>query len=117
MFLKRELQASLYNGVGNTRNGILGVVLPNMLSIIYTGSGQCYFCGNTHTFVNINNSTSITEFGYNYYIPNNKCSWSEDDRYCVLVGWDDFIRTPENYIEEAFQKRTHSITSKIKVKP
>ena len=29
-FIKRELQASLYNGKGNTRNGILGVVLPNM---------------------------------------------------------------------------------------
>src|SRR5690554_667865 len=29
-FLKRELQASLYNGIGNTKNGILGVVLPNM---------------------------------------------------------------------------------------
>ncbi|UPT69906.1 MAG: TIR domain-containing protein [Flavobacterium sp. JAD_PAG50586_2] len=92
-FLKRELQASLYNGVGNTRNGILGVVLPNMLSSIYTGSGQCYSCGKVHTYVNITNSTTITEFGYNYYIPSNKCSWSEDDRYCVLVSWDDFVRT------------------------
>lgn len=29
-FIKRELQASLYNGEGNTRSGILGVVLPAM---------------------------------------------------------------------------------------
>ena len=28
-FIKRELQASLYNGAGNTRNGVLGVVLPD----------------------------------------------------------------------------------------
>ena len=34
-FIKRELQASLYNGVGNSRNGILGVVLPNMYDKIY----------------------------------------------------------------------------------
>ena len=37
-FIKRELQASLYNGKGNTRNGILGVVLPNMTNycLLYT---------------------------------------------------------------------------------
>jgi len=29
-FIKRELQASLYNGKGNTRSGILGVVLPSI---------------------------------------------------------------------------------------
>ena len=27
-FIKRELQASLYDGEGNTKSGILGVVLP-----------------------------------------------------------------------------------------
>lgn len=36
-FIKRELQASLYNGKGNTRNGILGVVLPNMTNYIPVG--------------------------------------------------------------------------------
>ena len=30
-YIKRELQASLYNGENNTKNGILGIVLPNML--------------------------------------------------------------------------------------
>ena len=29
-YIKRELQASLYNGENNTINGILGIVLPNM---------------------------------------------------------------------------------------
>lgn len=27
-YIKRELQASLYNGENNTKNGILGIVLP-----------------------------------------------------------------------------------------
>lgn len=33
-FIKRELQASLYNGTGNTRNGILGVVLPHVVDSV-----------------------------------------------------------------------------------
>ena len=37
-FIKRELRASLHNGKGNTRNGVLGVVLPEMYSKIYKGS-------------------------------------------------------------------------------
>ena len=71
-FLKRELQASLYNGVGNTKNGILGVVLPNMYERVYGGKGICSACGNSHNYVNINNNTTISEFAYNYYIPNTK---------------------------------------------
>lgn len=41
-FIKRELQASLYNGQNNTRSGILGVVLPAMYSKIYKGSYVCF---------------------------------------------------------------------------
>ncbi|WP_167618073.1 TIR domain-containing protein [Maribellus sediminis] len=116
-YIKRELQASLYNGQGNTKNGVLGIVLPTMTGSIYTGSGVCNVCGNTHTYVNIADNTTIKEFSYNYYIPNNKCSWNEDDRYCVLVKWEDFIAKPEKYIDKAFDKRTHPISSKTKVKP
>lgn len=116
-FLKRELQASLFNGKNNTKNGILGIVLPDMYDSIFTGSGNCIVCGKSHRYVNINNATVIKEFSYNYYIPNNKCAWSEADKYCILVKWDDFARTPENYIEKAFQKRTSDISSKTKVKP
>ena len=103
--------------MGNTKNGILGVVLPSMYSSIYQGSGTCSVCGNTHNYVVINDTTVIKEFSYNYYIPHNKCAWSEDDRYCVLVKWDDFIQNPEFYIEQAFQKRTHSIATHTRVRP
>lgn len=116
-FIKRELQASLYNGQGNSKNGILGIVLPSMTGRIFTGSVVCSVCGNTHTLVNIADNTTIKEFSYNYYIPHNKCSWNEDDRYCVLVKWEDFIANPEEYIDRAFDKRTHPISSKTKVKP
>lgn len=119
-FIKRELQASLYNGKANSRNGILGIVLPNMYEKIYTGSGSCASCGNSHNYVSINNETVIKEFSYNYYIPHNKCAWSEDDRYCVLVKWDDFKKdtnTAENFINLAFDKRKHPIAEKVKVYP
>ena len=116
-YIKKELQASLFNGENNTRSGILGIVLPKMYDKIYTGSGVCTKCGKNHTYVNINNNTVIKEFSYNYYIPNDKCSWSEADRYCVLVKWDDFVSEPEKYIDKAFDKRDSEISSKIKVRP
>jgi MTH538 TIR-like domain (DUF1863) len=118
-YIKRELQASLYNGKGNTRNGILGVVLPSVYNDIFKGKKICSLCEEPHeiNIVNINDSTTIKEFSYNYYIPNDKCSHSEDDRYCVLVKWDDFCQDPEKFIERAFKKRTHPIAEKVKVYP
>lgn len=114
-YIKRELQASLYKNP----NGILGIVLPNMYNKIYKGKYTCSECGQEHNFVNINNDTTIREFNYNYYLPldEDKCAWSESDRYCVLVKWDDFIESPNTYIEKAFNKRNDDIVSKIKVYP
>jgi hypothetical protein len=68
-YIKRELQASLYDGEGNTKNGILGVVLPNMHDVIFVGSGVCSKCGKSHNYVRINNNTTVREFNYNFYIP------------------------------------------------
>lgn len=117
-YIKREMQASLYNGKGNTRNGILGVVLPNVYNSIYKGSYDCKTCGGNHNGIAINDDTTIKEFSINYYIPDkNKCSWMEEDRYCVLVKWDDFCKDPEKYIEEAFKKRTQDISDKVTVYP
>jgi hypothetical protein len=116
-FIKRELQASLYHGVGNTKNGILGVILPDMYDKIYLGAYHCNYCNGSHNRVIVDDSTTIKEFSYNYYLPNSKCAWNEDDRYCVMVKWNDFILEPNVYIEQAFDKRTSNIASKTKVKP
>lgn len=116
-YIKRELQASLYNGKGNTRNGILGVVLPSVRDKIYKGSYQCSKCGKEHSYVNVEDNT-VSEFSYNYYIPKNTgCAWGEDDRYCVLVKWEDFADNPNYFIDKAFDKRMSSIASKVKVRP
>ena len=117
-FIKRELQASLYNSTNNPKNGILGIVLPTMYDRIFTGKINCPTCGNIHDIVRINDDTVVKEFSYNYYIPKeNACSWSYDDRYCVLAKWDDFKKDPESYIDKAYNKRTSEISKKTKVRP
>jgi hypothetical protein len=116
IYIKRELQASLYHGKGNTQNGILGIVLPSMEATIYRGGYQCNICGSSHNSVIVEGNT-LKEFSYNYYIPHDKCSWSEDDRFCVLVKWSEFVQDPEVYIEKAFEKRFHPIALKTKVRP
>lgn len=115
-FIKRELQASLYNGLKNTRNGILGVVVPEAYHLVFKGSYNCSTCGGSHNYVNVADVT-VKEFSYNYYIPNGKCAHTDDERYCILVKWEDFIADPNAYIEMAFEKREHPIASKVKVYP
>lgn len=115
-FIKKELQSSLYNGQGNTRNGILGVVIPSMYDSIYKGEYTCQTCGKRHNNVAINDNTVIKEFSENYYLePHNGCGWSEDERYCVLVKWDDFIVNPEEYINKAYEKRNTDLYDKVHV--
>lgn len=119
-YIKRELQASLSNTSAGTRNGILGVVLPEMYDNIYTGTYTCSECGSSHNGVKINDDTTVSEFNYNYYLPLNqgKCAWAEEDRYCALVKWEDFIKSPNEYIDKAFEKRNNeNLTKKIKVRP
>lgn len=116
-FIKRELQASLYHGDGNTQNGILGVVIPNAYDLIFCGNITCMKCGGNHSIINVKDNT-ISEFSYNYYLPNgDKCAWSENDRYCVLVKWDDFKEKPEDFIDLAFDKRNQPVANKTKVRP
>lgn len=120
VYIKRELQASLFDGKANSKNGILGIVLPDMYDRVYKGSYLCDKCKGTHNHVAINDDTVIREFSFNYYIKplaDGKCSWSEDDRFCVLVKWDEFVISPEKYIDQAFDKRNSDISSKTKVKP
>lgn len=122
-FIKRELQLSLYNGserapTGN-RNGILGVVLPEVEDHVFQGQHRCSECNRLHRTVNVN-STTIVEFTRNYYatpLPAGQCAWGEQDRYCVLVRWSDFCRDPEGWIEQAFQKTKSAVAEKVVVFP
>lgn len=118
-YIKRELQASLSNVSSGKRNGILGVVLPSMYGDIFKGDRWCSICNTNHKDVKIDDDTTVTEFNYNYYLPldDGEHAWGEEDRYCVLVKWDDFIDRPNKYIDQAFDKRSSDIVKKIKVRP
>ncbi len=119
IIIRREIQASLYNSNNNTRNGLLGIVLPEMESKIYKGEYICDCCGCKVEHVVIDNSTVIKEFAKNYYLlkSNKDCNhYDEDGRYAVLVKYTDFMSNPEFYIEKAFEKRTHNISNFVRVR-
>lgn len=113
-YIIRELKATLFDGKGNRRSGLLGIVLPNMYSKIYGGSYTCSHCGKTINYVNINSDTTIKEFCENYYLESS-CSRHYDDsgRYCVVVKYDDFIKNPNKYIDEAYDKTNSEISEKV----
>lgn len=115
-FIKKELRASLFDGKNSPRSGILGVVLPDMCGQIFQGQKVCASCNANHNIVDVADSTVVKEFSYNYYIPNNKCAHAEEDRYCVIVKWEDFCKDPEHYIDLAYEKRGAPIASKVKVR-
>lgn len=118
-YIQRELQASLYDGEDNRRSGILGIVLPSMENAIFGGSYSCDECGGSHRAVRINDKTVIREFSKNYYMDSHEkdCCWTEDERYCVLVRWSDFVDNPEEWIEKAYRKRNLLIAEDVVVRP
>ena len=60
----------------------------------------------------------IKEFSKNYYLNSHgKCSYAEEDRYCVLVKWSDFSQNPNTYIDMAFNKRSQPIANDVIVRP
>lgn len=113
-FIKRELQATLYDGKGFSRSGLLGVVLLSMESKIYKGNYSCNECGSIHNYVNINDDTVIKEFSANYYLKKDmRCCYTEAGRFCVLVRYSEFMVDPDKYIEMAFNKLEDPICEEV----
>jgi hypothetical protein len=114
-FIKRELQGSLYNSQASPRSGVLGVVLPDRVGTIFGPSYTCSTCSCQHNFVGLNDNTAIREFWRNYYTTDGKCSHAEDERYCGLASWDQFVAAPNDFIERAFAKRSAPVSAKVRV--
>ena len=113
-FIQRALQATLYDRKGFPRSGLLGVVLPSMESKIYKGQYKCKTCGETHNYVNIDDSTVIKEFSANYYLRKDMgCAYSEEGRFCVLVRYSEFINNPDKYIDMAYDKLKEPICDEV----
>lgn len=116
-FIKRELQASLFDGKGNTRSGIVGIVLPDMEDKVFVGDRVCAVCGNSHSTLIVDDRTVVREFSANYFIkPKPGCCWSAKDRYCVLVAYEKFMADPNKYINLAYEKRYSEISKKIRLR-
>lgn len=114
-FIIRELKATLYDGKGNRRSGLLGIVLPDMYDTIYGGSYICSHCGKRINTVRINPNTVIKEFSENYYLSPN-CEdghCDESGRFCVLVKYEDFMKDPDKYINEAYDKTSLAINKSV----
>lgn len=113
-FIKRELQATLYDGKTFRRSGLLGIVLPEMESKIYMGAYKCNYCYGNHNYVNINDETVIKEFSANYYLKKDLgCCYSEDGRFCVLVRYSEFMNNPDDYIDMAYEKLNKPIEKEV----
>ncbi len=74
-------------------------------------------CEAAHRLVDVNHSTTSSEFAYTHYIPSDKCVHAEADRYCVLTTWDEFDHNPSPYVEMAFAKRAEPVANLVKVRP
>ena len=116
-FIIRELRATLYDREGNPRDGLLGIVLPNMYNRVFQGSYECPHCHQMINSVKIDCSTTIKEFCENYYLLADECGhYSEDGRFCVLAKYNDFINNPKQYIEKAYEKTKQPISKKVHYK-
>ena len=103
------------DGKGNRRSGLLGIVLPDMYDTIYVESYICSHCGKKINTVRINPSTVIKEFSENYYLSPN-CEdghCDESGRFCVLVKYQDFMKDPDKYINEAYDKTDSAINKSV----
>lgn len=112
-FIKRELQATLYDGKGFSRSGLLGIVLPSMENKIYKGKYKCAICSEEHSYVDISDSTVIKEFSANYYLRKKGCAYSEEDRFCVLARYSEFMNDPDKYIDIAYEKLSEPIADEV----
>lgn len=123
-YIKREMQASLYNGDGNSKNGILAVILPSMYDSVYPypKTTTSDYDGSTVNITVINDNTVIKEISVNYYLDSplhdkNRDYWTADQRYVIAVKWDNFILDPNKYIDMAYDKRSAAISKYTKVYP
>ena len=113
-YIIRELRATLLDKTGNPRDGLLGIVLPNMYDKVYGGHYECPHCHQTVNYVNINPSTVIKEFCENYFLSKGKCGhYDDEDRFCVLAKYEDFMKNPKQFIDEAYNKTSKPIAKQV----
>lgn len=113
-FVIRELQATLYDREGNPRDGLLGIVLPEMEGEIYLRKEICPNCGKSVETLCVGDSTVVKEFSANYWLKKNACGHYDDSgRYAVLCKYSDFMNDPDKYIDLAYDKTNEPIANNV----
>lgn len=117
-FVNSEIQASLW---GSNSNGVLAVVRDEVYDLIY----QASTCTSSHCNCGANLRTKTSQF--TYYIPdlvrrNNEfdgvvAHYNDDQVYCSIIEYSLFIKDPEKFINEAFDKRDGDFEIKKKLLP
>ncbi|QSX23453.1 TIR domain-containing protein [Priestia megaterium] len=109
-FINSEIQASLW---GSNPNGLLAVVTDELYTRIYR-TGTCSG-GNCNCNVRIpqHHSLYLPELVYknrdinrNNDLESVPCHYTDSQVYCSLTKFSDFIKNPDLYINEAFDKRS-----------
>ncbi|RAS91805.1 hypothetical protein A3863_04825 [Priestia endophytica] len=108
-FINSEIQASLW---GNKPNGLLAVVTDELYEKIYT-DGTCDGTScDCKVRIPKQHSYYLPELVYkNREIDRNKdlestpCHYNNDQVYCSLTKFSNFIKDPDLYINAAFNKR------------
>jgi hypothetical protein len=95
-----EIYSSLYDGLKNKRNGLIGVLLPTYDWIHGIDSGEI--------FKNISKleKTEDNKEYFPYNIPPRLYD-NIQTGYAKIYSWDDFIINYEEYIHEAFERKNN----------
>lgn len=105
-FVNSEIQASLW---GDDYNGLVGVIRDEIYDDIFTPA-TC-----TDTTCGCNITLRTPGWGYESYLPylirknhiyeKTVPHYNDTDVFCTLVKYSVFIKNPEYYIDQAFEKR------------
>jgi hypothetical protein len=105
-FVNSEIQASLW---GDNFNGLVGVIRDEIYDNVFTPA----VCADPACGCSI--SLRTPGFGYEYYLPylvrmnhvyeKTVPHYNDSDVFCALVKYSIFIKNPEHYINQAFDKR------------
>lgn len=105
-FVNSEIQASLW---GDNYNGLIGVIRDEIYDYVFTPAT----CSDGSCGCKLN--LRKVGWGYDYYLPylikenhvyqKTVPHYNDTDVFCSLVKYSDFIKNPEFYIDQAFDKR------------
>ena len=98
-WLYDEVRYSLEDREGNRSNGLIAVYTPEVEGYLFTSTYKPKYLWDIKPFNNLIYHNLFNKKN------SNLCCDLDDDSYCLLVSWSDFISNFNHYIEKAFKRR------------